>query len=105
MSKKGSPLDSLSRRKLPKLDEIESRQDELEKDPTRASNVTLRESQWNWIDDKQREIQREGWRGVNKSSVLRAVIEVAMSSEVDLAGATTEEEIVQRLSRAMTQQT
>lgn len=104
MSKKGSPLDSLSRRDLPKLDEIESRQEEPEKDPTRSSNVTLRESQWNWVDDKQREIQREGWRAVNKSSILRAVMEVAMSAEVDLAGVTSEEEIAQRLNRAIKQQ-
>ncbi|MEM7132109.1 MAG: hypothetical protein AAF702_37735 [Chloroflexota bacterium] len=116
MSKKqGSPLDSLQRRDLPKLDDIKSvrennctveqldSKNEVAKEPTRSSNVTLPISMWDWIDDRHREIQRSGWHSIRKAAVIRAIIQTAISVEVDLTGVTTEEEISQRYRSAIQQ--
>ena len=116
--KKGSPLDSLHRRDLPRLDEVIAVQknssttkqlhsgtsvEETYKEPTRSSNVTLPISTWDWIDDRHREIQRSGWHAIRKAAVIRAVLQVAMEVEVDLSGVRSEEEIAQRYSRAIKQ--
>jgi hypothetical protein len=142
--KKGSPLDALQKRDLPRLDEAPTAQQadstqaqphanssaqshssaeaqinsnaivpmhrgenahnqEEDKEATSASNVTLPVSMWNWIDDRHREIQRSGWRAVRKASVIRAVIEAAMKANIDLSGVTSEEEITDRVIRALKQ--
>ncbi|MEM7125703.1 MAG: hypothetical protein AAF702_05220 [Chloroflexota bacterium] len=125
VKKKGSPLDSLQRPELPKLDAVKAAQQHNDtavqshndttaqssnrtvepptKVPTRSSNVTLPVSMWDWIDDRHREIQRSGWHSARKAAVIRAVLRVAMTVEVDLAGVMSEEEIVQRYKRAMKQ--
>lgn len=117
VKKKGSPLDSLQRPELPKLDEVKAAQSHNEtiaqssnhtaeqpvKEPTRSSNTTLPVSMWDWIDDRHREIQRGGWHSARKAAVIRAVLRFAMAVEVDLAGVMSEEEIEQRYKRAMAQ--
>lgn len=117
IKKKRSPLDSLQRRELPKLDDVKAAQLHSDiaaqknngavaqpaKEPIRSSNVTLPISMWDWIDDRHREIQRGGWHSARKAAVIRAVLRVAMAVEVDLSGVQSEEEIEQRYKRAMGQ--
>jgi hypothetical protein len=96
----------------PKLDEVPSSQEEPQRKPapkpptteeTRASNVTLPISMWEWIDAKHAEARTGGGKPLRKSAIIRAVFAVAMEVKVDLAGVQTEEEIAQRLIRAIRQ--
>ena len=69
----------------------------------RASNVTLPVDVWEWIDRKQAEARSRGGAAFRKSAIIRAAFLVAMSVEVDLAGAQTEEEIAELMIRAVAQ--
>lgn len=106
MSKKGSPLDGLSRRDLPKLDAVQPQTTAPEPAPTpqppetRSSNITLQVEQWHWIEDRYQEARRGGWLTVSKSAILRALVAWASTVDVDLTGAESEEAIIQRINEA-----
>ncbi len=70
-------------------------------EPTRSSNVTLPVSVWEWIDRKHAEARSRGGAPIRKAAILRAVFAVAMSAEADVAGALSEEEIAELLTRAI----
>lgn len=70
-------------------------------EPTRSSNVTLPVSVWEWIDRKHAEARSRGGAPIRKAAILRAVFAVAMSAEADIAGALTEEEITELITRAI----
>jgi hypothetical protein len=68
---------------------------------TRSSNVTLPVTVWEWIDRKHAEARTAGGRPLRKAAIIRAVFEVAMQTEVNLAGVQSDEEIAARLLRAL----
>jgi hypothetical protein len=68
---------------------------------TRASNVILPVTVWDWIDAKHAEARRDGGKAVRKAAVIRAVFEAVMGLEFDLSGSQSEEEIVRRIQRAI----
>lgn len=70
-------------------------------EPTRSSNVTLPVSVWEWIDRKHAEARSRGGAPIRKAAILRAVFAVAMSAEADIAGALSEEEIAELITRAI----
>lgn len=52
---------------------------------------------------KQTEARSKGGAPFRKSAIIRAVFLVAMSAEIDLSGAQTDEEIAQRIISAVEQ--
>ena len=68
---------------------------------TRSSNVTLPVSVWEWIDRKHAEARSRGGAPIRKAAILRAVFAVAMSAEADIAGALSEDEIAELITRAI----
>jgi hypothetical protein len=69
---------------------------------TRSSNVTLPVKMWEWIDTKHAEARSKGGKPLRKAAIIRSVFEVVMAANVDLAGTQSEEELVERLKRAIT---
>jgi hypothetical protein len=70
---------------------------------SRSSNVTLPIKVWEWIDTKHAEARRNGGKPLRKAAIIRAVFEVIMVADVDLAGVQSEEELTARLLRAVRQ--
>jgi hypothetical protein len=70
---------------------------------TRASNVALPVSQWRWIDQKHTDIQGT-WGAAKKNVIIRAALTIAMESNPDLTGCTSEDDITERLRQAIKQQ-
>jgi hypothetical protein len=112
---KSHPLDSLTF-KPPKLDEApvlpmseptpppaKVSMPTVPEEDTRSSNVTLPVKMWEWIDTKHAEARSKGGKPLRKSAIIRAVFEVVMAADVDLAGTQSEEELVGRLNRAIKQ--
>jgi hypothetical protein len=111
---KSHPLDSLTFT-APKLDEAPpvvsapptapaAPKEEVDAEETRSSNVTLPVRIWEWIDAKHAEARSKGGKPLRKAAIIRAVFEVAMSSDVNLSGAQSEDDIATRISRAIKQQ-
>jgi hypothetical protein len=114
---KSHPQDSLTF-DAPKLDEASAQQAVHEtpapsakvvestittEEETRASNVTLPARIWESIDAKHAEARSKGGKPLRKAAIIRAVFEVVMAANVDLAGTQSEQELVERLKRANTQ--
>jgi hypothetical protein len=59
--------------------------------------------QWRWIDHKHLEVQT-AWRTAKKNVIIRAALTVAMESNPDLTGCTSEDDITRRLRQAIKQQ-
>lgn len=72
-------------------------------DETRSSNVTLPARMWEWIDEKHAESRSAGGAPLRKAAIIRAVFEITMEIDVDLAGCQTEDEIVERFVQALRQ--
>jgi|GEM_PF-2071074 len=65
---------------------------------THQTAVWLGDEEIEWLDSQCRTIQRGGWRGVTRSALIRALVKAASEHKVDLAGATGEVEITERLA-------
>lgn len=70
---------------------------------TRSSNVALPVSQWRWIDQKHVDVQGS-WGAAKKNVIIRAALTIAMESNPDLTGCTSEDGITDRLHQAIIQQ-
>lgn len=70
---------------------------------TRASNVALPATQWQWIDRKHAAIMEE-WGTVKKNHILRALVTIAMEADPDLTGVKNEDDLTERLRQAIMQQ-
>jgi hypothetical protein len=70
---------------------------------TRSSNVTLPVKVWEWIDTKHAEARSKGGKPLRKAAIIRAVFEAAMSADVDLSGAQSEDDLAARIIRAIRQ--
>lgn len=70
---------------------------------TRSSNVALPVSQWHWIDQQHTNVFAT-WRTAKKNVIIRAALTIAMESNPDLNGCTSEDDITDRLRQAIIQQ-
>src|SRR3954465_3539007 len=70
---------------------------------TRSSNVTLPVKVWEWIDTKHAQARSKGGKPLRKAAIIRAVFEIAMAADVDLSGSQSEEDLTDRLKRAVKQ--
>jgi hypothetical protein len=69
--------------------------------PTRQSAVFLEEQQIDWLEDKCREARKNGGKAIRKAAIIRALLDVAMESPVDLTGLRRDTELVERIRRGM----
>lgn len=72
-----------------------------EKSPTRQSAVFLEERHIDWLDDRCREARRKGGRAIRKAAIIRALLDVAMEAPVDLTGLRREDDLAQRIRKAL----
>lgn len=72
-----------------------------ERRETRQSAIFLEERHLDWLDDKCREARRRGGRAVRKAAIIRALLDVAMESSLDLTNLRDEYDLRERLRRAL----
>ncbi len=65
--------------------------------PTRQSAVFLEEQHIDWLEDKCREARKNGGKAIRKAAIIRALLDVAMESPVDLTGLRRDSELVERV--------
>ena len=68
---------------------------------TRQSAIFLEERQIDWLEDRCREARRNGGRAIRKAAIIRALLDVAMESGVDLTGLRREEELIRRMRQGL----
>jgi hypothetical protein len=71
------------------------------KEPTRQSAVFLEEQHLDWLEDRCREARKGGGRAIRKAAIIRALLDVAMEANVDLTALKREEELVERMRKAL----
>lgn len=81
--------------------EEEPRETRTEHGPTRQSAVFLEEAHIDWLEDKCREARRNGGKAIRKAAIIRALLDVAMESPVDLSGLRRDGELVERIRQGM----
>jgi hypothetical protein len=74
---------------------------EREKAPSRQSAIFLQENHLDWLEDRCRDARRNGGRAIRKAAIIRALLDVAMESPVDLRGLKKEEDLKERLRRGL----
>ncbi len=73
----------------------------LERGPTRQSAIFLEERHIDWLEDKCREARRRGGRAIRKAVIIRALLDVAMESPVDLTALRREEDLIDRIRKGL----
>jgi hypothetical protein len=68
---------------------------------TRQSAIFLEERHLDWLEDKCREARQRGGRAIRKALIIRALLDVAMESPVDLTSLGKEEDLVERVRRGL----
>ena len=72
-----------------------------ERSPTRQSAIFLEERHIDWLEDKCREARRRGGRAIRKAVIIRALLDVAMESPVDLTALRREEDLIDRIRKGL----
>jgi hypothetical protein len=65
--------------------------------PNRQSAIFLAEAHLDWLDEKCREARKNGGRAIRKAAIIRALLDVALESPIDLTGLRREEDLVARI--------
>lgn len=73
-----------------------------EKGQTRQSAIFLEERHLDWLEDRCREARRNGGRAIRKAAVIRAILDVAMSCDINLTSLRREEDLTERIRRGLT---
>jgi hypothetical protein len=68
---------------------------------TRQSAIFLEERHLDWLEDKCREARQRGGRAIRKALIIRALLDVAMESPVDLTSLHQEDELLERLRKGL----
>jgi hypothetical protein len=72
-----------------------------EKSPTRQSAIFLEERHLDWLEDKCREARQRGGRAIRKALIIRALLDIAIESPVDLTSLRRDEDLVDRLRQGL----
>lgn len=80
-----------------------AKEGEEERSPTRQSAIFLEERHIDWLEDRCREARKRGGRAVRKAAVIRALLDVAIESPIDLTGLRHEDDLLQRVRRGLRQ--
>ena len=70
----------------------------IKEDQKRQTAVWLTDEEMQWLDARCTDIKNHGWRGVTRSSFIRALVRVAMEQQTDVEGVSGEVELIQRLT-------
>lgn len=76
-------------------------EEEVVKAPTRQSAIFLEEQHLDWLEDRCREARKNGGRAVRKAAIIRALLDVAMDSPVDLKGLRDQDDLLDRMKRSL----
>jgi hypothetical protein len=68
---------------------------------TRQSAIFLEERHLDWLEDKCREARQRGGRAIRTAVIIRALLDVAMESPVDLTTLRNEDELIERVRRGL----
>jgi hypothetical protein len=71
--------------------------------PTRQSAVFLEEQHIDWLEDKCREARRNGGKAIRKAAIIRALIDVAMESPVNLSALKRDADLIERIRQGLRQ--
>jgi hypothetical protein len=69
--------------------------------PTRQSAVFLEEAQIDWLEDKCREARKNGGKAIRKAAIIRALLDVAIESPIDLTGLRRDADLIERMRRGL----
>lgn len=69
--------------------------------PTFRLSATLPAKSASYLEWLGHQAQRAGGTQLSKAAILRALVDVAMRLEIDVSGATTQEELEERIWEAM----
>lgn len=64
---------------------------------TRQSAIFLAEEHLDWLDEKCREARKNGGRAIRKAAIIRALLDIAIESPVDLTDLRRDEDLIIRL--------
>jgi hypothetical protein len=70
---------------------------------TRQSAVFLEEQHIDWLEDKCREARKQGGKAIRKAAIIRALIDAAMESPIDLSGLRRDADLVERIRQGLRQ--
>ena len=73
----------------------------VDKPVTRQSAIFLEERHLDWLEDKCREARQQGGRAIRKAFIIRALLDVAMESPVDLTALRRDEDLTERLRQGL----
>ena len=65
--------------------------------PTRQSAVFLEEAHIDWLEDKCREARKNGGKAIRKAAIIRALLDAAMESSIDLSGLRRDTDLLERV--------
>ena len=68
---------------------------------TRQSAIFLEERHIDWLEDKCREARRRGGRAIRKAVIIRALLDVAIESTIDLTALRHEDELIARIRKGL----
>lgn len=68
---------------------------------TRQSAIFLEERHLDWLEDKCREARQRGGRAIRKALIIRALLDVAMESPVDLTALRKEDDLLDRVRQGL----
>ncbi|MDP2726755.1 MAG: hypothetical protein Q8P59_04360 [Dehalococcoidia bacterium] len=71
------------------------------KSPTRQSAIFLEEQHLDWLEDRCRESRKNGGRATRKAAIIRALLDVAMESTIDLRGLRDQDDLLERVRRGL----
>jgi hypothetical protein len=83
------------------LDAFAALPTQAEKPRTRQSAVFLEERHIDWLEDRCREARKGGGRAIRKAAIIRALLDAAMESGIDLTGLRREEDLARRVRQAL----
>ncbi|MDP2659302.1 MAG: hypothetical protein Q8R28_01050 [Dehalococcoidia bacterium] len=67
------------------------------KAPTRQSAIFLEEQHLDWLEDRCREARKNGGRAIRKAAIIRALLDAAMDSPIDLKGLRDQDDLLERI--------
>ena len=82
---------------FPRRDTEEEPEQRAGSTQTRQSAVFLEERHIDWLEDKCREARKNGGKAIRKAAIIRALLDVAMDSPVDLTGLRRDTELAERI--------
>lgn len=68
---------------------------------SRQTGVWLSDDDFDWLDERCRDIRNAGWRGVTRSAVIRAVIHALRNRSLLFSRVANEEELVAAIEESL----